>query len=187
MPPIHHRDPGVVGLLGETGRRPYFGIIVDGLHIHPNTVRIAYSAAQERCILVTDAQWILDPSLPDGVHHWRGGFSFHKQGLRVVLDGTDTLAGSAIPFYQCVSNLSAWAGITIPQALVCATYHPAKMLGIEEKKGRLAVGCDADLVVFGWDGSLRSTWVMGKEVYRSSEIAGGNVLRPKSEVNGKHH
>ncbi|BEI85191.1 hypothetical protein CcaverHIS002_0505920 [Cutaneotrichosporon cavernicola] len=189
MPPIHHRDPGLVGLLGETDARPYYGIIADGLHLHPNTVRIAYGAAPDRCILVTDAQWILDPTLPDGLHHWRGGFSFHKEGLRVVLEGTDTLAGSAIPFYQCIGNLSQWAGITIPQALVCATYHPAQMLGgrVAQTKGQLNVGFDADLVVFGWDGSLRSTWVMGKEVYRNPEIASGNVLRPRTEVNGKAH
>lgn len=93
MPPIHHRDPGVIGLLGDTKRRPYYGIIVDGLHSHPNTVRIAYGAAPDRCVLVTDAQWILDPTLPDGVHHWREGFSFRKEGLRVTLEGSNTLAG----------------------------------------------------------------------------------------------
>lgn len=54
MPPIHHRDPGVIGLLGDPARSPYYGIIVDGLHSHPNTVRIAYGAKKDGCILVTD-------------------------------------------------------------------------------------------------------------------------------------
>jgi len=55
MPPIHHRDPGIIGLLGaDDDRRPYFGLIVDGHHSHPNTVRIAYRAAPEKCVLVTD-------------------------------------------------------------------------------------------------------------------------------------
>jgi hypothetical protein len=54
MPPIHHRDPGLIGLLGDPISHPYYGIIVDGLHLHPNTVRIAYKACKEGCILVTD-------------------------------------------------------------------------------------------------------------------------------------
>ncbi|KAL1405982.1 N-acetyl-glucosamine-6-phosphate deacetylase [Vanrija albida] len=187
MPPIHHRDPGVIGLLGDPVRKAYYGIIVDGLHSHPNTVRIAYGAAPERCILVTDAQWIMDPNLPDGVHHWREGFSFRKEGLRVVIDGTNTLAGSAIPFDQCVANLSHWAAITLPQALVCATHHPAQMLGgeIGRTKGRLDEGMDADLVVFGWDGKVRSTWVMGEEVFRAPEVTQGDVIKPLKELNGK--
>ena len=57
MPPIHHRDPGVIGLLGDPSRRPYYGIIVDGLHSHPNTVRIAYGACKEGCVLVTDGKF----------------------------------------------------------------------------------------------------------------------------------
>ena len=61
MPPIHHRDPGVIGLLGAHGQIPYYGIIVDGLHSHPNTVRIAYGACPERCVLVTDGQSSLFP------------------------------------------------------------------------------------------------------------------------------
>lgn len=187
MPPIHHRDPGVIGLLGDTTRRPYFGIIVDGLHSHPNTIRIAYGAAPDRCILVTDAQWIMDPNLADGVHHWRPGFAFRKEGLRVVIDGTNTLAGSAIPFAECVQNLSKWAGITLPQALVCATAHPAAMLGphVAEHKGRLEEGFDADMCVFDWDGRVRSTWVMGKEVFRAADVCDGDILRPRNQVNGK--
>jgi len=56
MPPIHHRDPGVIGLLGDPARSPYYGLIVDGLHSHPNTVRIAYAAKKDGCIVVTDGK-----------------------------------------------------------------------------------------------------------------------------------
>jgi N-acetylglucosamine-6-phosphate deacetylase len=58
MPPIHHRDPGVIGLLGDPVWRPYYGLIVDGLHSHPNTVRIAYATHKEGCVLVTDGEYL---------------------------------------------------------------------------------------------------------------------------------
>lgn len=99
MPPIHHRDPGVIGLLGHPlpSSRPYFGLIVDGLHSHPNTVRIAYSAHKDGCVVVTDAQSPLDPKLEDGMHNWRPGVRFRKTGDAVyaVYDGVpgETLAG----------------------------------------------------------------------------------------------
>jgi N-acetylglucosamine-6-phosphate deacetylase len=99
MPPIHHRDPGVIGLLGNpsTSSRPYFGLIVDGLHSHPNTVRIAYSAHKDGCIVVTDAQSPLDPMLQDGLHEWREGVMFRKKGDAVyaIYEGVpgETLAG----------------------------------------------------------------------------------------------
>lgn len=57
MPPIHHRDPGVIGLLGDPTRKTYYGLIVDGLHSHPNTVRIAYGARRDGCVLVTDGEY----------------------------------------------------------------------------------------------------------------------------------
>jgi len=58
MPPLDHRRPGIIGLLGSADEtRPYFGLIVDGHHIHPSVVRIAYNAAPERCVLVTDGTW----------------------------------------------------------------------------------------------------------------------------------
>lgn len=99
MPPIHHRDPGLVGLLGSPPpTRPYYGLIVDGLHSHPNVVRIAYGAHKDGCIVVTDAQSPLDPSLADGLHQWREGVQFRKQGDAVyaIYEGVEgeTLAGS---------------------------------------------------------------------------------------------
>jgi N-acetylglucosamine-6-phosphate deacetylase len=110
--------------------RPFYGIIVDGIHCHPNSVRVctfrqvrnvspltsrqlAYSSHPEKCILVTDgkhilsilpnrrcsigrlaAQKILDPNLKDGVYEWRDGQRYVKEGDRLYLEGTDTLAGT---------------------------------------------------------------------------------------------
>ncbi|KAG9076103.1 hypothetical protein FRC06_009701, partial [Ceratobasidium sp. 370] len=127
--------------------RPFYGIIVDGIHSHPNSVKLAYTAHPEGCILVTDAMSMLDPHLPDGVHEWRDGKRLVKNGDKLFIEGTDTLAGSVVTLPKCVRNFMAFTSATLGQAIKCATYNPAKCLGIEARKGTLRAGADADLVV----------------------------------------
>ncbi|KAL9712036.1 N-acetyl-glucosamine-6-phosphate deacetylase [Leucoagaricus gongylophorus] len=145
--------------------RPYFSIIVDGIHCHPNSVRLAYSAHPEGCVLVTDAMKILDPNLKDGTYEWRDGQCYVKEGDRLYLEGTDTLAGSVVTLDKCVRNFSRFTGCSLGEAIKCATYNPAKCLRIEKKKGTLRPGADADLVVLSKQGRVLSTWVKGKQVY----------------------
>ncbi|KAJ3758236.1 carbohydrate esterase family 9 protein [Lentinula raphanica] len=145
--------------------RPFYEMIVDGIHSHPNSVRLAYSAYPEGCILITDAMKILDPNLRDGVHEWRDGKRFVKEGDKLYLEGTNTLAGSVVTLDKCVRNFARFTGCTLAEAIKCATYNPAKCLGIEKKKGTLRPGADADLVVFDSQGVVQSTWVKGKQVW----------------------
>ncbi|KAJ3828849.1 carbohydrate esterase family 9 protein [Lentinula raphanica] len=157
--------------------RPFYEMIVDGIHSHPNSVRLAYSAYPEGCILITDAMKILDPNLRDGVHEWRDGKRFVKEGDKLYLEGTDTLAGRhvfepystvvmiVVTLDKCVRNFARFTGCTLAEAIKCATYNPAKCLGIEKKKGTLRPGADADLVVFDSQGVVQSTWVKGKQVW----------------------
>lgn len=105
-------------------KRPFYGLIVDGIHIHPNSVRLAYSAYPEGCVLVTDAMKILDPKLKDGIHEWRDGKNFVKEGDKLYLEGTDTLAGSAVTLDKCIRNFVQFTGCTLGEALKCATYNP---------------------------------------------------------------
>ncbi|KAF9553030.1 Metallo-dependent hydrolase [Agrocybe pediades] len=148
-----------------TFERPYYGIIVDGVHCHPNSVRLAYSSHPDGCILVTDAQKILDPNLKDGVHEWRDGKRFVKEGEKLYLEGTTTLAGSVVTLDVCVRNFSRFTGCSLGEAIKCATYNPAKCLGIEHKKGTLRPGAHADLVVLDRQGNVLSTWVKGKQAW----------------------
>ena len=94
MPQPHHRDTGIVGILGaqEEPSKPYFGIIADGIHVSPNMVRLAYAAHPKGCILVTDAMSVL--GLPDGDYPWTNGEIIEKRGPKVTLKGQDgKLAG----------------------------------------------------------------------------------------------
>ncbi|KAH9925925.1 Metallo-dependent hydrolase [Epithele typhae] len=188
MPQLHHRDPSIIGLLGASPHlsspseltdlgltkgkvaemsfeRPFYELIVDGIHSHPNSVRLAYSSYPDGCVLITDAMKILDPHLPDGVHPWRDGKNFVKAGDKLYLEGTDTLAGSVVSLDKCVRNFSRFTGCSLGEAIRCATYNPARCLGIEARKGTLRPGADADLVVLDRKGRVQSTWVAGREVW----------------------
>nr|GAT57872.1 carbohydrate esterase family 9 protein [Mycena chlorophos] len=158
-----HLDKGKIADMAFD--RPYYGMIVDGIHSHPNSVRLAYSAYPEGCILVTDAMKILDPNLRDGVHEWRDGKRFVKEGDKLYLEGTNTLAGSVVTLDKCVRNFSRFTGCSLGEAIKCATFNPAKCLGIEDRKGTLRPGADADLVVLDRQGNPVSTWVRGKHVW----------------------
>lgn len=93
MKPLHHRNPGIFGILGqaEKHRRPFFGVIADGIHLHPTTVKIAWNAHPDGMILVTDAMSLV--GLPDGVHEWTNGDKIVKNGSSLTLEGTDKIAG----------------------------------------------------------------------------------------------
>ncbi|KAA1476475.1 hypothetical protein DENSPDRAFT_785150, partial [Dentipellis sp. KUC8613] len=78
------------------------------------------------CILITDVMKILDPNLKDGVHEWRDGKRFVKEGFKLYLEGTDTLAGSVISLDACVRNFSRFTGCSLGEAIKCATFNPAR-------------------------------------------------------------
>lgn len=131
----------------------------------------------------------MDPTLPDGVHDWRPGVRFHKEGYRVVIEGTDTLAGSCSPMPYCIRNLVAFTGTSLPNALLTATLHPAQLLGgaVARQKGQLKEGMDADLCIMDWSGEVVSTWVMGREVWRDGrwgKAGSTNGFGKDSMVNG---
>ncbi|KAI5464658.1 hypothetical protein BGZ63DRAFT_350174 [Mariannaea sp. PMI_226] len=182
MRPLHHRNPGVFGVLGtsESLPRPYFGIISDGIHLHPTTIKIAYNSHPDGFILVTDAMHLV--GLPDGAYPWTNGehtCNIVKKGSKLLLEGSETIAGSSITLLECVNNFLQWTGATIPQALGAVTSTPAAMLGLEGVKGTLTAGADADLVVLSEEEVggvhklvLDEVWKFGKRVFRAE---GGHV------------
>ena len=93
MRPLHHRNPGIFGVLGkvESNPRPSFGIIADGIHLHPTTIKISFNAHPDGCILVTDAMHLL--GLEDGTYEWTNGQRIVKTGSLLTLEGSDKIAG----------------------------------------------------------------------------------------------
>ncbi|KAH8599014.1 n-acetylglucosamine-6-phosphate deacetylase [Bisporella sp. PMI_857] len=178
MRPLHHRNPGVFGVLGiaESLPRPYFGIIADGIHLHPTSIKIAYASHPEGFILVTDAMHLV--GLPDGIYDWTNGRRLIKTGSHLVLEGTeDKIAGSSITLIECVSNFINWSGQGIGKALKAVTATPAAMLGLSGVKGCLDSDADADLCIIseeiGSDGQkilkVDQVWKFGTKVYDNIE------------------
>jgi len=160
MTPFHHRDPGLVGLLGVPGLYGsfFYGLIADGIHAHPASVKMASSTYPAGVVLVTDAMAAM--GLPDGDYNL-GTIAVTIVDGHVTVAGTETLAGAVTGIDQCVRNFRKFTSCSIPEAVSAATLHPAQCLGISARKGSLKVGCDADVILLDDDLEVHAVFVNG--------------------------
>ncbi|WP_232491847.1 N-acetylglucosamine-6-phosphate deacetylase [Novosphingobium kaempferiae] len=151
------REPGMVGAALED-RASHFGLIVDGLHVHPAALRVALLArGVEGAMLVTDAM------PPVGGRSNR--FTLMGQDIAVV-DGTcrgpdGTLAGSALTMAQAFRNAMDMLGCDIVAASRMASGNPAKFLRLDHETGAIAPGLRADLVHLDEARHVTATWIGG--------------------------
>jgi len=164
MPPFHPREPGLIGVLGSTAQpAPYFGLIADGVHVHPASLKIAARARPDSVVLVSDA--ILAMGLPQGTYSF-GDIRIDVTGNDTAYrHGTSTLAGAVVPLDECVRRFRTLCDSSVVHALEAASLHAAKVLGIESSKGSLEVGCDADLVLLDDDLHVLQTYIAGELVW----------------------
>ena len=165
MSRLDHREPGTAGAL-LTDPRVTVEIIADGIHLHPAVLKLAVAARGARDVaLVTDA--VVAAGMSDGDYEFVNR-NVHVAGGAVRLaDGT--LAGSALTLDRAVRNMVALAGVSWSDAIRMATLTPATITGIARRKGRIAPGADADLVVLDEQGNVRQTWVRGQQAYEARE------------------
>jgi N-acetylglucosamine-6-phosphate deacetylase len=157
MRPFTHRDPGIAGA-ALARDDVVVQIILDGIHLAPDTVRLVWRAAQGRVALVTDA--VAGAGFEDGSSSL-GGFEL------VIRDGAvrgreGVLAGSLLTMIDAVRNLHA-LGIPLPEAVHAATAVPARVIG-PSPAGRLEVGVPADVVVLNDDIEVERVLVGGDEL-----------------------
>jgi len=159
MGPIHHREPGLAGVvLADT--RLTADLICDGAHVHPSIVRAASRALGERLLLVTDR---VDPPAGEALPSFGSG-PLHDDGSAWRLpDGR--LAASRLSLDRAVHNAIAFAGLGRLAAIAAVTLRPARLLGLESELGTLRVGARADLAVLDSDLAVAETWVGGRRVF----------------------
>ena len=159
MPPIHHRNPGVIPAAVEAGN-VRAEIICDGQHIHPASVRLAFSMfGGERMIIVSDS--LRCAGMPDGEYELGGQQVFVKDGLARLANGT--IAGSASNLYDGMKNALSF-GIPEEDVIRACTYNPACALWAQDKVGAIAEGLYADFLICSADYSQKRVFLGGKEL-----------------------
>ncbi len=158
MTPLGSREPGVVGAaLGDPGS--WCGIIVDGHHVHPASLRTAVVAKPRgKTLLVTDA---MPPVGADDPRYVLNGETIvAKDGICQTADGV--LAGSALDMAAAVRNSVTMLGLPLDEAVRMASAYPADFLGLGASHGRIAVGYRADLVAMDGDCTVQRSWIAGR-------------------------
>ena len=159
MSPFHHRDGGAVGA-GLLNDNVYCEMIVDGFHVSPEAVAMAYKLKKDKLILITDSMEAT--GMPDGEYSIAGLPVTVKDGKARTHEGA--IAGSTLSLIDGVKNLAAFTGITFTEALYHATAAPAKMLGIFDSVGSLEVGKIANMLVLDNELNVREVIFEGNSV-----------------------
>ena len=157
MPPIHHRNPGVIGAASET-ENVFAELICDGIHVHPSAVRMAFRLFPERICLISDA--LRCCGMPDGEYELGGQQVFLNARVARLADGT--IAGAASNLYQDLVNAIAF-GIPEESAIRAATLNPARQIGKEKIIGSITPGKLADFLICDQDLRLHEVYIEGKK------------------------
>jgi N-acetylglucosamine-6-phosphate deacetylase len=164
--PMAHREPGVTGhaMLEDNIRTE---LIVDGFHVYPDMVNLAYKLKSARRIdLITDS--MRAKGLGDGESELGGQKVWVKDKQARLADGT--LAGSVLEFDDAFRNIMAFTGATVHEAIQMASVNQAVEFGLTTK-GTLEEGKDADLNVFSADFSeLTATYSMGRRFSKQDGV-----------------
>jgi N-acetylglucosamine-6-phosphate deacetylase len=158
MSPLTSRAPGAVGAALED-QQSYCGLIVDGHHVDPATLRIALRCRPlDRFMLVTDA---MPPVGTDLTHFTLQGREIRVEGgLCINADGT--IAGSHLDMASAVRNSVALLGLSLAQAVQMASANPAQFLGLGHELGAIEPGYRADLALLDDALHVTATWIGGE-------------------------
>ena len=158
MSPLTGREPGAVGAALQD-RDSWCGVIVDGHHVHPASLRVALAAKPRgKIFLVTDAMPPVGADDPSYVLY--GETITARDG--VVRNAAGALAGSALDMAAAVRNTVQLLGVPLEEAARMASTYPAQFLGLGDRLGRIAPGYQADLVALDEQLQVVETWIEGK-------------------------
>jgi len=158
MTPLQGREPGVVGAALDDPHS-WCGVIVDGIHVHPASLRVALAAKPRgKVLLVTDAMPMVGSESPS--------FNLYGEVITavdgVVRNAQGSLAGSALDMATAVRNTMTLLGVPLSEAVRMASTYPAQCIGLGAEHGRIAPGCRADLVLLDDALGVRASWIGGE-------------------------
>ena len=159
MSGFNHREPGAVGaiLMSDVSAE----LIADKIHVNPEIFEWFYRVKSGNIVLITDS--MRAGCMPDGVYDLGGQEVIVENGSARLRTGS--LAGSVLTLNKAVRNFYEETTLSLPAVYQLASLNAARSIGVEDCKGSIEIGKDADLVI--WDEALEAlvTIVEGKIVY----------------------
>lgn len=159
MSGFNHREPGAVGaiLMSDVSAE----LIADKIHVNPEIFEWFYQVKSGNIVLITDS--MRAGCMPDGVYDLGGQEVIVENGSARLRTGS--LAGSVLTLNKAVRNFYEETTLSLPAVYQLASLNAARSIGVEDCKGSIEIGKDADLVI--WDEALEAlvTIVEGKIVY----------------------
>ena len=160
MPPLNHRNPGVIGAARDADN-VHPELICDGVHIHPSVIRATFAMFGAKwMILISDS--MRATGLEDGEYTLGGQPVTVRGNLATLHDGT--IAGSATNLMDCMRFCVKTVGISLEDAVMCATENPAREIGIYDQVGSIEPGKKADFVLLDQDLKLAGVYIDGEEI-----------------------
>ena len=156
---IHHRTPGPIPVF-LTHPNAMVELIADGHHVAPEVIAMAVKARGiEGIIAITDA--MAGAGATEGIYALGGHAVTVREGKALLADGT--LAGSVLTMAQAARNLQSWCGLNYNEIAQVSSSNAARRMGWANK-GRIAVGADADIVIWR-EGRVRQTLRNGQFIF----------------------
>ncbi|TPM99702.1 N-acetylglucosamine-6-phosphate deacetylase [Mesorhizobium sp. B2-1-3A] len=164
MSQIGNREPGLAGTAIDVGTLSA-GLIADGIHVHPTTIRIALDAKQGpgKIVLVTDAMATIGTDMTSFTLN--GRTIYRKDGSLRLADGT--LAGADLDMISAIRFMHGVVGVELTEALRMASLYPAQAIGQSHRLGRFANGTAADVVALSDDLGIGRVWIGGNKVFEA--------------------
>ncbi|QKD00751.1 N-acetylglucosamine-6-phosphate deacetylase [Mesorhizobium loti] len=164
MSQIGNREPGLAGAAIDIGALSA-GLIADGIHVHPATIRIALDAKKGpgRIVLVSDAMATIGTDMTSFTLN--GRTIYRRDGSLRLADGT--LAGADLDMISAVRFMHNVVGIDLSEALRMASLYPAQAIGQSHRLGRFANGTAADIVALSDGLDIESVWIGGGKVFEA--------------------
>lgn len=144
MKELHHRKPGTVGAILSIDDISA-EIIADCVHVHPAVIKVLVKAkGVDKVCLITDSTPYA--GMPDGEYTFAGMIKVIVKNGACRLP-TGQLAGSVLTMDRAVKNMVEKIGVSLKEAIRMATYNPAKVIDVDDVRGSLEPGKDADIVI----------------------------------------